>query len=188
MEILAKNEARQSEKAKKHANAFDTFHDIFYIIVCGVLLIFMLVVFLWITWQYLFTLSFSSVSKLLVAWLILILGYVVLVGGCMVTLAMIDARMKWVRGSEVISVQHGNLVIERKGCIFYKHKEIPLSTIQKVELFEGHVSWMWLRKPETLRLVCSKGRLSYIGLCMSNPKRKKLAERIMELVRENRES
>ncbi|MBR5028772.1 MAG: hypothetical protein IKX51_06100 [Bacteroidales bacterium] len=92
--------------------------------------------------------------------------------------------MRWERARETVSVQYETLVIECSGCIFRRRrKEIPLSTIRKVELYESGRWWLRCTYPESLRVVYSGTHTYRFGICMAPEERDKLAETITELAK-----
>lgn len=109
------------------------------------------------------------------------LGYIALavailpIFSCLFSL---DIYLRWERARETVSVQYETLVIECSGCIFRRRrKEIPLSTIRRVE------SWESGNYPETLRVVYSDSHTYRFGICMAPDDRDKLADTIDELAK-----
>ena len=95
-----------------------------------------------------------------------------------------DDYLRWERARETVSVQNETLVIECSGCIFRRRrKEIPLSTIRKVELYESGRWWLRCTYPESLRVVYSGTHTYRFGICMAPEERDKLAETITELAK-----
>ena len=95
-----------------------------------------------------------------------------------------DDYLRWERARETVSVQYETLVIECSGCIFRRRrKDIPLSTIRKVELYESGRWWLWCTYPERLRVVYSGTHTYRFGICMTPKDREKLAETITELAK-----
>lgn len=93
-------------------------------------------------------------------------------------LSCLDVYLRWERARETVSVQYETLVIECSGCIFRRRrKEIPLSTIRRVE------SWESGNYPETLRVVYSDSHTYRFGICMAPDYRDKLADTIDELAK-----
>lgn len=85
---------------------------------------------------------------------------------------------------EVVSIEYETLIIRREGCIFRHHKEIPLSTIRKVEYDEGTELWYprWIAFPEHIRVYYGDSRLqsTRFGLCMPDGESGVLRNRIMK--------
>lgn len=98
-------------------------------------------------------------------------------------LVYLDLYMRWHCASETISIQHEMLVVEYKKSIFKHRKQIPLSAIKDVELYNGVNGWIWGTAPETLRVVYSNSLGYNIGLCMSDDESSALAQRIKDLAR-----
>lgn len=98
-----------------------------------------------------------------------------------VALMYLDLYLRWHRTVETVSVQHEMLVIEYRKCIFKHRKEIPLSTIRKVETYTGHGGWYWGTAPETLTVTYSNSLKYNFGICMTDSRRDDLARKIMDL-------
>ena len=102
----------------------------------------------------------------------------------LVALLNIDLYLRWHRAEEVVSVQHEMLVIEYSKCIFKRRKEIPLSTIRKMETYTGRSGWYWGAVPETLSVTYSNSIKYNFGICMTDSCRDTLARKIMELAQQ----
>lgn len=99
-------------------------------------------------------------------------------------LSCLDVYLRWERARETVSVQYETLVIECSGCIFRRRrKEIPLSTIRRVELCESDVLWLRGIYPDRLRVVYSGTHTYRFGICMSPEDRDKLADTITQLAK-----
>lgn len=95
-----------------------------------------------------------------------------------------DNYLRWNHAVETVFIQYETLVIECRGGIFRRRKEIPLSAIKKVEYYDGHSGWLWSVLPDTLRVVYSNSRHYRFGLCLTTEKRNDLAKKIMDFVEE----
>jgi len=108
------------------------------------------------------------------------LGYIVLAVAILPMfscLFSLDIYLRWERARETVSVQYETLIIECSGCIFRRRrKEIPLSTIRRVESCESGY-------PERLRVVYSGTHSYCFGICMAPEERDKLADTITELAK-----
>ena len=99
---------------------------------------------------------------------------------CIFTLISIDIYLRWHRTEETVSLQHEMLVVGCSRCLFRRRKEIPLSTIVRIEEDNGRSGWSWMPRPETLCVVYSNSTTYRFGLCMTKTDRIALAEKIME--------
>ena len=107
-------------------------------------------------------------------------------------LKLLDGYMRFTRAVETVSVHQGMLVIECRGGIYNRRKEIPLSAIQKVEPFDGkvwwyRVKWCHLTMPERLRVDYSGSKRYYFGICLDKRKRNALAKKIQETINTDRQ-
>ena len=108
-----------------------------------------------------------------------------LVVGALITLYMalliIDNCLRWTLGVESVKVDNGILVIDCKGSILRRHKEIPLSKIRKVKQF-GNIGITWgVDAPDRLKVIYSGIRRYRFGMCMNSYERDTLAKIIMAL-------
>ena len=112
--------------------------------------------------------------------LMLLLAFIVVWKG----LTFWDDYLRWTRAVETVSVQKEILVIECRGGIIRRRKEIPLSTIRKVELFDGSHWWHSIGPtavviPERLIVVYSDSHRYRFGICLTEQERNELARKIM---------
>lgn len=108
-----------------------------------------------------------------------------LVVGALITLYMalliIDNCLRWTLGVESVKVDNGILVIDCKGSILRRHKEIPLSKIRKVKQ-HGDIGIIWgVDAPDRLNVIYSGIRRYRFGMCMNSYERDTLAKIIMAL-------
>lgn len=89
-----------------------------------------------------------------------------------IAIMRLDNYLRWYRGIETVSVQHEILVIECKGSVFRRKKEIPLSTIRRVETYDGKGD-----VPDTLCVVYSNSTYRF-GIGLDDQKRDELARKI----------
>lgn len=167
MTILATN------KATKRSN-FDNVLEIVYACFFGVPSILLF----YLSWQiYQGTNSFSFDLFFLVV-------------GALITLYMalliIDNCLRWTLGVESVKVDNGILVIDCKGSILRRHKEIPLSKIRKVKQ-HGDIGIIWgVDAPDRLNVIYSGIRRYRFGMCLGPAKRNALATKIMALAEESK--
>ena len=118
-----------------------------------------------------------------------------LVVGALITLYMalliIDNCLRWTLGVESVKVDNGILVIDCKGSILRRHKEIPLSKIRKVkqygdmEILRGAI--LGVSAPDRLKVFYYSDIRRYrFGMCLGPAKRNALATKIMALVEESK--
>ncbi|MBO4403116.1 MAG: hypothetical protein J5792_05465 [Bacteroidales bacterium] len=107
------------------------------------------------------------------------------IGYLLIVILKWNVCLLWNRAEETISIQEDALVIERRGCLFCRHKKIPFSTISGVDAlyYENTVSLeeMFGKLPHTLKLSYSKCRLLFLGICMEDAD----CLRVMEKIRSN---
>ena len=76
------------------------------------------------------------------------------IGYLLIVILKWNVCLLWNRAEETISIQEDALVIERRGCLFCRHKKIPFSTISGVDAlyYENTVSLeeMFGKLPHTL--------------------------------------
>ena len=113
-----------------------------------------------------------------------------LVVGALITLYMalliIDNCLRWTLGVESVKVDNGILVIDCKGSILRRHKEIPLSKIRKVKQ-HGDIGIIWgVDAPDRLNVIYSGIRRYRFGMCLGPAKRNALATKIMALAEESK--
>ena len=167
MTLLATN------KATKRSN-FDNVLEIVYacFLVSSILLLF------YLSWKiYQKTNSFSFGTFFCAAWALIAL-YVVLL--------IIDNFLRWSRGVERVKVDNGMLVIDCKGSILRRHKEIPLSKIRKVKQSGDIEIIRGVDAPDRLKVIYSGIRRYRFGMCLGPAKRNALATKIMALVEESK--
>ena len=127
----------------------------------------------YLSWQiYQETNSFSFGTFFCAAWALITL-YVVLV--------IIDNFLRWTRGVERVKVDNGMLVIDCKGSILRRHKEIPLSKIRKVKQSGDIEMIRGVYAPDRLKVIYSGIRRYRFGMCMNSYERDTLAKIIMAL-------
>ena len=166
MVILAKNEGKGISK-----------YNIFIVILYGVISSFCFLFLIYLSLYSFFTSETNYTGVILILLAVVALS-------AFVGLSYLDIYLRWERGKETVYVQQETLVIERNGCIFRRRKEIPLSTIRKVELYDGWTGWSWATYPETLRVVYSGFHRYRFGICMTPDDQDKLADIITELAKQ----
>lgn len=167
MTLLATN------KATKRSN-FDNVLEIFLACFWGVTSILSF----YLSWKiYQKTNSFSFGTFFCPAWALIAL-YVVLL--------IIDNFLRWSRGVESVKVDNGMLVIDCKGSILRRLKEIPLSTIRKVKQSGDIEIIRGVDAPDRLKVIYSGIRRYRFGMCLGPAKRNALATKIMALAEESK--
>ena len=78
------------------------------------------------------------------------------------------------------------LVIDCKGSILRRHKEIPLSTIRKVKQSGDIEIIRGVDAPDRLKVIYSGIRRYRFGMCLGPAKRNALATKIMALAEESK--
>lgn len=83
-------------------------------------------------------------------------------------------------GHEVVSIENGKLVIRRTGCMFRRHREIPLASIYMLDYDEGQELVRGVIFPEHIRVYYETDRPRSIrfGLDMTDDESEMLKKQI----------
>lgn len=165
MDILAVNKPRHDYKWFEHSNLYCIFRVLVMLamFVCCIIGV-------WSVWVDSEAPNFLIVYPLVLAFL-----------GFYILLLSVDIFLRWNYVVETMSVQDGKLVIECKGSILFRRKEIPLASIRHFGTPAIHM----YETPETLCVFYARHRHYSLGIHMQYKEIEALEKRIMQLARGN---
>ena len=98
------------------------------------------------------------------------------------TLFMLEELLLSNFGHEVISIEDGKLVIRRTGCMFRRHREIPMSSIYMLDYDEGETMMRGVIFPEHIKVYyeTDRPRSLRFGLDMTDDESEMLKKQITD--------